>query len=414
MGQDIATARQAQQLQGGPQSHQAGQPQQQIQASAQPVPRPQPQQQSQQAGPAPLNAINLEKNSQALKQSIKGFKVPSAPTTSQPAFNLGAPSPHGNPSYATPQAANMELKIPQRKRAKISQPGQNSQPATPSPQVSKTSPARPQPQEVQHRSAETLKPVLVCKEPECELSHVGYANEQDLRRHTDEEHTRPRADPLKFAQDSLAIALGLDSDGSVKEGQKAATVLSMSLSAPRSGQGLTPGNLTASTPISQDGAAMKRPTGKGDDKQTNTPPAVDPWACSALNSQALLTVLGLPDDIHPVISDPSAFRSLTPKDTPESSKDSGASEPNSDISEGASLDIDVNWQSFDNLDGDLVLNMNRYSLQGGLPTADEVPTMDPALLFTTSSREVDWDEVRTDFSKPFRFDASLYSMDYDT
>ncbi|KAL5608649.1 hypothetical protein FOVSG1_003330 [Fusarium oxysporum f. sp. vasinfectum] len=60
------------------------------------------------------------------------------------------------------------------------------------------------------------KPVFLCKEPECEFSTTNYITNQALQQHIYEEHTKSREDPLKFAQENLALALGLEPDGSIK------------------------------------------------------------------------------------------------------------------------------------------------------------------------------------------------------
>ncbi|KAK3898102.1 hypothetical protein C8A05DRAFT_38325 [Staphylotrichum tortipilum] len=70
-------------------------------------------------------------------------------------------------------------------------------------------------------------------------------------------------------------------------------------------------------------------------------------------------------------------RSVTPNDTPESSKDSGMSEPNSDITEGTSLDIDLEWPSIDN---DLLWNTNSINMEGS-----ETPDVDMSIFNDDSS-----------------------------
>lgn len=375
----------------------------------------------------PLNAANLEKNSQALKaqrQAGKGFKVPTAPTTTQPPFSFAAPSPHGNPSYANAQEPPMELKIPPRKKSKV---GAGSQAATPSPQVSKASPPRPQSQSQdvqQSRPAEVQKPVLVCKDPECSFSLTGFYNEEQLKKHIDEEHTKPKEDALKYAQDSLASALGLEPDGTAKKDAKPPGALPMSAS--MSKQSLAPAKDAVNTPLSQDsGVSMKRSASsqkdltkavsKADANQYDGNAAADPWANVTLDPQLLMSSLGLDNGVHSVIFDVNSFRALTPpEDTPESSKDSGDSEPTSDISEGAALEIDMNWQQMDGFEADLLLDLDRTSLQGAPTTlgSSDAPTMDPSLLFNNVQLDVpDWDEINPDFSKPFELDTSLYSMD---
>ena len=392
------------------QSQQQQQPQQQQSAT----------QQAQGAQPALLNAANLAKNTQALNKQQKqpspagrAGQTPTAPTSAQPPFPFGASSPHGNPSYPGGKAKDLNLTLPpQRKKQKVT--GQTPQGATPSPQISKK--ASPE----MKRAAEPQappKPVFLCKDPDCETSTVGFSSEQALQHHIQEEHTKPKADPLKFVQECLAQSLGLEPDGSIKKEIVQSVAPAMSVS--NSKQGQTPATLGA-TPMSTD-VSMKRnasSVGKagvkpealaniGDSKQgiTAAPTAVDPWAGSTIDPQSLMTNLALEPGMRNVISDLSLYRSATPNDTPESMKDSGSSEPNSDISEGATLEIDFDWQ---NLDTDLLLDMTNASLEGKLDGG----AIDPAfLLEPTSELPPDWDENPTDFSKPFQFDTSFYYME---
>lgn len=380
----------------------------------------QPQQQSPQT--APLNAANLEKNSQALKaqkQAGKGFKVPTAPTTTQPPFSFAAPSPHGAPSYANAKDPPMELKIPPRKKSRVSQA------ATPSPQISKASPPRPQSQsqDMQHlRAVEPQKPVLTCKEPECEHSATGYPTEEALQKHIDEEHTKPWEDPLKYVQECLALALGLEPDGTAKK--DSITAVAPPMVTTLSKQGRATAKDAVNTPDSS--TSMKRSASsqkdakvamKGDKLNDTTAAlsaAMDPWANTTFDPKMLMTSLGLENGISSVIFDLNAFRALTPEWTPESRDE--PSEPNSDISDGAQLDIDLNWRVHEHYDADLLLDLDKTSLQGDPAVVpNDVPTMDPSLLFTSVRSEVpDWEEIKPDFSKPFELDTSLYSMDYES
>lgn len=402
MAKDLANSVFGRVKPGMPQQGQQPQQQRNAQQQAQGL-----QQQAQQSGPAPLNAANLAKNSQALRaqKHSKQDIPPSAPTTTTaPPFPFQGAA--GNPIYANAQSpVNMNLTIPPNKKAKYQQTHDSN--ASASPQAVKTSP--PRTQNAPQRQPEPAKPILVCKEPECATSVAGYATEEALQRHMDEEHIKPKEDPLRFVKENLALALGLEPDGSVKKEQKPAVAPDMSLTSSKQGQ--TPGYLAAGTPLSQDSTAMKRSAstnkalGKGDLKP------VDPWANVSMDSQALMNSLGLESGLNSVIMDPTAFRNLTPNDTPESSKDSGASEPNSDISEGATLDIGVHWQ---NIDSDLIFDMDKATLQGGFAGFgdSEVPTMDPSLLFNSSGMDVpDWDDLKIDFTKPFQLDTKLYSMD---
>ncbi|KHN99640.1 uncharacterized protein MAM_02493 [Metarhizium album ARSEF 1941] len=409
MVQDLAVNMQSRgMMKPGPQASQgqgAGQSQ-----GAQPQPQQQAQQQrNQQSQPAPLNAANLEKNSQALKNQQKsaskgGASVPPAPTAAQPPFSFGASSPHGNPSYIG-KPKDMNLHLPSsRKKQKVSgqQPGQTPQGATPSPKTAKN--ASPE-----MRRQEPPKPVFLCREPECEMGSFGFPSDQALQQHVEEEHTKPREDPVRFVKENLALALGLEPDGSPKKNHKpadGATATSLSTSK----QGQTPKN-AAGTPLPQDNA-MKR-TGSALSKSVDGKSKLDPagpkqsttpgvWDDCTIDPQALLNNLGFENGLPNVVSDANLYRSLTPKDTPESSKDSGSSEPNSDISEGAALEIDMTWQA---IDTDLLLDLDNASLVGDLSS------LDPTLLLDPPSRPPpDWDNIEVDFSKPLQLDMSMYSM----
>jgi hypothetical protein len=194
-----------------------------------------------------------------------------------------------------------------------------------------------------------------------------------------------------------------------------------SMSATTSRHGQTPAN-TAGTPAPQD-VSMKRSAsalskGAGfkveatpkpaDGKQMEAPlapvAAVDPWAGGMINPQNLLANMGFEPGMPNLLNDISMYRSLTPKDTPESIKDSGSSEPNSDISEGAALDIDVSWH---NVDSDLLLDLTNASLHG----ESDGMTLDPSLFESSlAPPPADWEDWDTDFNKPWQLDTSFYSM----
>ncbi|EXM13004.1 hypothetical protein V3481_017379 [Fusarium oxysporum f. sp. vasinfectum] len=225
--------------QGTPQAQNA-QSQQSLSQQQQPQP-PQPQQPTQPQA-APANSERIRRNSQAQnttpKGGNKGSQAPAAPTTSQPPFQFGASSPHGNPTYvAKPKELNLQLP-PSRKRQKTTT-GQTPQSATPSPQISKKGSP-----ELRRTSDSQVppKPVLTCKEPECEFSTTEYSTEKALQQHIYEEYTKTREDPLKFAQENLALALGLEPDGTVKR-EPGAKATMMSLT--NSKQGQTPVTMAA-------------------------------------------------------------------------------------------------------------------------------------------------------------------------
>ncbi|KAH7329369.1 hypothetical protein B0I35DRAFT_404605 [Stachybotrys elegans] len=344
---------------------------------AQPVAQPQRpgQQQAQQASSqsspqqqAQTAASSQDKVGQAAgkKPASKANQPPAAPTAAQPPFPFGASSPHGNPNYIG-KPNDINLKLPPRKKTKLA--GQSgsapSQGTTPSPQITKT--ASPEARRASESQA-PAKPMFLCQDPECEGSATAYGTEQALQQHIEEEHVKPREDPVSFVRENLVLALGLEPDGTLKKTEE-------------SKQGNTPG---------QDGQDGK---------------PSDPWASATIDPTSLLSNLGFEHGISTLAMDPRMLQMLTPKDTPESSKDSGASEPNSDISEGVSLDIGLDW--YHNSDTDVIMQLTNASL-----SEIEVngKMMDPAALLGPSFSPTNWDEVQTDFSKPFQFDVSHYSM----
>ncbi|EQL00292.1 hypothetical protein OCS_04000 [Ophiocordyceps sinensis CO18] len=321
----------------------------------------------------------------------------------------------------------MNLQLPPaRKKQKIvgQQPGQPGQGATPSPKTSKN--ASPE----MRRAPEPL----LCKDPECSSSPFGFPNEQALQLHIEEEHVRPMQDPVKFVKENLALALGLDSDGSPKKATHAAPAMSASTS--KQGHP-TPGNM-AGTPMSHDmsmkrtasaasrpqdakgavkmdaGAASKQGDGKPTDASGVAATRADPWAGCTIDPQAFIANLGWEKGIGlpNIVSEVNMYRSLTPKDTPGSSKDCGSSEPNSDVSEGAALDIDVYWRNYENFDSDLLLGLNNANLEGDTMSKDaNGQTLDPMVLLEPSFGPApDWDDMNIDFTKPFELDPRFYSM----
>ncbi|PMB69428.1 hypothetical protein BM221_004070 [Beauveria bassiana] len=348
---------------------------------------------------APLNASNLEKNSQALnrQKSKSANQPPPAPTVAQaPGFPTNASSPHGNPSYMS-KAKDMNLQIPPRKKQKVAQqPGQGVN--TPSPRVSKT--ASP---EVKRAPEPVPRPVFLCKEADCDLPSVGFPTEQALKQHVEEDHVKPRQDPVKFVQENLALALGLEMDGTVKKGAGEAAQ-PMTQSGSKQGQDVAMKRSgSALSRVQPVGGRGENGTPKTTAAEATTPGPVDPWATATIDPQALLSNLGFENGLPTVMNEFLLYRSLTPNDTPESSKDSGASEPNSDISEGAALEIDMNWQ---NIDTDVLLNMNNTSLDASGSTLDPSLLLDPL-----AGPPPDWDDMTVDFNKPFQFDTSHYSFD---
>lgn len=353
----------------------------------------------QQPAPAPLNAANLEKNTQALKNqkaANKGAKPPSAPTTSQPPFQIGASSPHGNPSYGS-TVKDMKLTLPPKKKTKFDkQAGQNSQAATPSPNVSTKTPPVPQ----QQRQQEAPRPALLCQDPECAQSGEGYPSEEALQRHVQDEHIKPKQDPVKFLAENLALALGLDLDGSPRKDQKQVVP-------PNMGPGASKQDTSNfGTPKSEPGSMNRSASmqSKVDPKNKSAP--VSPQL--SFNAQAVLTKLGFPSGISSIAWDPSVLRNLTPKDTPDSVQDSGVSEPTTEV--GLDLlnlpmqDIAMDWgwgsANDDILAGDKIPWSQEYVPQPG----------DDELLENTNYQEVDWSDLSKWNRNPNHIDTAGWSM----
>ncbi|OTB11938.1 hypothetical protein K445DRAFT_26193 [Daldinia sp. EC12] len=379
--------------------------------------------------PAPLNAANLEKQNALNKihqrAASKSGQTPAAPTTAQPPYPFGAQSPNGQPTYiGKPAVTQADLQLPARKRPRTngqSGLGSGGASASSSPQVQKASSP-----ELVKRQAENTTPKLAyrCPDQNCEAHRTGFATEEAQRSHYEEEHVKPSQNPLKFATENLAAAVGLDPDGRPK---------APPMGLDPSKQGQTPAGRVEATPMSrepsmkrQGSAAGAKPTdlvkavaaktstpkpdagtlgGDGTAGPAKTSGADGAWQMGTIDPQDLFQVGGIESGGGGAIFDMNVYRAITPNDTPESMKDSATSEPNSDVSEGVSLNLQLNmgldvWHPFGggpNVDldsGDLDLN------GADLGAADE--NMMPL---------ISWDDVNPDFAKDFTLDTSFYSLD---
>ncbi|KAI1504244.1 hypothetical protein F5X99DRAFT_55051 [Biscogniauxia marginata] len=406
--------------------------------------------------PAPLNAANLEKQTQALNKmhqrtSSKSGQPPAAPTTSQPPFPFGAQSPNGQPTYASKPAITQDnLHLPARKKVKTgvqSGVGSGSTSANASPQVQKLpSPEmtkRPAPAEAK---ASTPKPLFQCPELNCDFHNTGFATEEAQRAHIDEEHVKPAQDPHKYVRESLAEALGLDSNGNPKASPAGNTQLVASpMTSDTSKQGHAPTVKAEATPMSRDpsmrrqgsaagskpneliktvagkaGTPKAEPTTKSTDIVTGAarteraavsqPTGVDNvFTMATVDPQDLFQNFPVLDTGgNGAISDMNAYRSITPNDTPESIKDSASSEPNSDVSEGVALNVtlDMGFDSWRPFEGNQFM-MGPDSMDMGMGDLIDLDSMgDNGFPEFTC-----WDDVNPDFGKPFSLDTSLYSLD---
>jgi hypothetical protein len=398
----------------------------------------------------PLNAANLQQQQQQLnklhqRSNSRSSHTPAAPTSTQPPFQFGATSPHGAPSYIGKSAVtqdNLQLPPARKKQKQAPAPGLGTPGSTSSPQVIKG--VAPDVKRQPAESKSQLKPSLCCSEPECERYTIGFDNEEDLKHHTQEEHIRPLENPLKYAQENLAATLGLDSQGQSKK-TAISSQNSAKMVASGSKQGQTPNVKTETTPAagtpmdrqasmnrqgsatgarlnmqSKSGAAKESPAKgqagqKDSGKQRGSQPpqetvVADLWANTTIDPHDLLqTFQPFETGAGGAISDINVYRSITPNDTPESSKD-GVSEPNSDISEGVGLDINVDifddtWMPFGPSETDGIFDMNNF----GVNTGEDLLMFDedqPVVNFQT------WDDMldTSAFDKPFSLETSFFSM----
>jgi hypothetical protein len=408
------------------------------------------------ASQTPLSAANLEKQTQALNKaqqqqrasSSKAGQPPAAPTTSQPPslpFG-GQKSPDGQPTYiGRPSVTQETLQLPPPRKKTKTGPQTSAQLPVMDKATSSESKQKAEPATTAISAPAPL--VFLCPHEDCEMRTRGFANEAALQAHEEEEHIKPNQDPAKFAKDSLASALGLDKNGKrpvsktttqqnapphaptmrtnlSKQGQTpsnkpdaAATPMSRGVSMNRQGSALSKasdGKAGAPRSVPAQQATPKSEAGMTDMVAESQPPAAldDAWASSTVDPQSLMNSLGGINLASGLIGDNMLYRSLTPNDTPESSKDSGVSEPNSDISETANLDIGLSWQPFDN---DLLVDVNSFSFEGleGIEGFEGLEGLDADMGLTgdASMAFTGWDDGTADSAKNLGLDTSLFSMD---
>ncbi|KAK5654164.1 hypothetical protein OQA88_7595 [Cercophora sp. LCS_1] len=374
---------------------------------------------------------------------------PAAPTSTQPPYPIGnqKAQPTGEPTYfSAPKVthANLAQPPPARKKQKpnpSSQPGQTSSPSVPpgaSPQPKVSSPdLRRQPVPAPVPEAAKPQPKLFpCPDVDCEWHASGFPTEEARNAHHQEEHVKPFEDPFKFFEDSVGEWANSHPTGSPQAhvktsdqeiGQSSAPPMKATLS--RQGQAPVGKVESAATPMSRDGSMRRQGSAAGNNatpgkmagiKSEGTPRLEDsklvgrqdadmslghmedPWANSTIDPQSLFASFAPMETITgSLLGDFTGYRSSTPNDTPESSKDSGASEPNSDISETANLDIDLNWQP---MDENMLLDMSSINMEA-------YDSLDNDLMGNESFQFTGLDDMMNDFSKPYQFDPSPYSMD---
>ena len=322
---------------------------------------------------APLNTANLQQQHQLNKMNqsdgSRTAQALAAPTSTQLPFQFGAISPHGAAKYnvIAPPVMQENLHLPARKkrRPNINAPAQGTPGSNPSPWTSK--PVSPDVKRQQVPDTKP-KPSLSCLEPECERLQLSFDTHEALKNHTEQEHVRLLADPAKYAHDKLSSILEWDTQKSKKPESPMPT--------PTTAKGVTPKSKGETTPIA-DTTPMNRQvsmsrqgtaSGKGagpskanvaDQKTSGKAVAkeTDPWAENTLDPLAIFQNIAPESRALGAISDMSVYQSITPNDKPESSK-YGISEPNSNVSDGVALDINLDifgdkWLPFGGSDADL-------------------------------------------------------------
>jgi hypothetical protein len=397
-----------------------------------PAPQPAP------AQAVPLNAANLQQQQQALRQQNQGkhnransrSQPPAAPTSAQPPFPIDSPL-QGTPHQ---QLTQEQLRMPPTKKQKQSAGSTpvlgNQTSATTTPLLKTSSPDL---KNLQMEPPKEEKVLLLCPETYCDHHFLdGFEDEQALEKHKEEEHVNPLSNPPQFAQRELAIMLELEPDGTTKKASNVALGTATTTTSSQLGQVSTV--MTDGTPAAAMITPMNRQTSgtgtkaspaanknakatKPDEVKITRPseaaaplPVVaveDLWANSSVNPQDLLhNFQGLETGAGGAISDMSVYRSITPNDTPESSKD-GASEPPSDITEGLDIAInleilDTDWNPFGPGETDDLLNLSKIHVN---PEDD----------FLAYDENQHWSDFidQSNFDKPFTFDPSGFSMNVE-
>ncbi|KAI0481694.1 hypothetical protein F4859DRAFT_529450 [Xylaria cf. heliscus] len=393
--------------------------------------------------PAPLNAANLEKQTQALnrmhqRNNSRAGQPPPPPTTAQPPFPFGAQSPDGQPTYAGKPAVTQDnLQLPARKKPKTEvKAGVGSSQSGPSANASPQGQKLSSPEMSKRQAAgdaRSPKSQFRCTDQYCDFRGIGFLTAEALHKHTQEEHIKPAEDPIKFATDGLAELLGLDANGKPKTTattggniqspgdaskhiqtppSKAESANSREVSMKRQGSltGSKPNELlktiagrvgtpkpdTNSKPV--DGATPVAAANGG----AAAPQAAvgEPMGTTTIDPQELLSaVTSVEMGGNGAILDMNVYRSLTPNDTPESSKDSAASELNSDVSEGVALNVTLDmgfgtWEPFAQGHETPILDLESYNSM-------------PVVQYP----DLSWDDVNPDFDKPFTLDSSFFSLE---
>lgn len=299
----------------------------------------------------------------------RGFQPPAAPTSTHAPFQFGANSPDGRPQYVAPPAVTREnLQMPPTKKIKTGQ--QTSSPAVPGSQTASPQTKITSPELKKHEPKAVPKaPAFPCTMADCELGAPTFPTEALRKKHMEEFHVQPFQDAEKFLEQSLFVALDdvieISTDNAPENSREAST--KQLENAPTSQPAKLEDKAGATPKVAHGQPAVELQQSQTADNLGGT---IDP--------QNLLAPL-VPDMgimIPGVINDLSLYRSTTPpEDTPESSKDSGVSDPNSDIPETGALDIEMSFQPFDDTMFD-TLNFGNESFQPETITDDMLVNYD--------------------------------------
>lgn len=341
--------------------------------------------------------LKLQRN-----ESHRQNRVPAAPTAAQPPFLLGAQSPDGTPhAYGPTVLTQDQLKFPPPKKRKPNQQG--SAASTPA-QVQAAPASSSPPQMVKIPSPEAQRQQAVpqtfkCPLGNCDASKSGFNSQAELAKHMADMHEPkepPIDDPLAWAMESVRLGLGLDAHGKMKPRKEEPKAENKALEAPKmklsaSQQSQTPMKQEVATPAGQTALPMSRaatqtgpspasqmlktpqpsihvktpasatsaakldpskepkaksPSAAAVLKHPHTPPALDPWADSAISPASLSRCFsGLADlqsipwsELQLALTPPSSLSSLSGRSAPSDDKNSPRA---SDIGESDNLEINI-------------------------------------------------------------------------
>lgn len=231
--------------------------------------------------------------------------------------------------------------MPPTKKIKTGQ--QTSSPAVPgsqnaSPQTKVTSPELKK----HEPKAVPKAPTFQCTVADCEAGAPSFPTDALRKKHMEEFHTLPFQNPEKFLEQSLFEAfddvIPVNTDAAPEKSTVVSTKQEESAPGVQSVKQEDKAGATPKVAPGQPAVELQQQSSMAD----SVGGTIDP--------QNLLAPL-VPDIgvmVPGIIHDLSFYRSTTPpEDTPESSKDSGVSDPNSDIPEASALDIEMSFQPFD-------------------------------------------------------------------